>query len=168
MQISGKPIKVFFHGKRLKDIYPFAMKWEMIKFRIVRFLRKLLIAISMLSIASIIGYTGFEVGRALFPITVMAQQRVEVPIEISAPVMERIAKCESNASHYRNGQVIMNANKDRTVDIGYYQINSIHAKKATELGYDLTQEADNKAFGLWLYKNYGTEPWYSTKDCWNK
>lgn len=105
------------------------------------------------------------------PSVVFAKEIVQAP----APVLDRIADCESGnggkkgtATHYRNGQVLIMPNTNKTVDIGYYQINSIWNKKAAELGFDLTKEADNKSFGRWLYANYGTEPWVYTKSCWNK
>ena len=114
-------------------------------------------------------FGGISYGRLTAePQVVNAKEIVEVPVETDSPVLNRIAKCESGGAHYKNGQVIFNANTNKTVDIGYYQINSIWNKKASELGLDLTKEADNKAFGVWLYKNYGTEPWVYTKDCWNK
>jgi hypothetical protein len=102
------------------------------------------------------------------PIIVHAKEIVEVPIEVIPPVMERIAKCESGSNHYKNGQVLIRSNKDGSVDIGYYQINSVHNKQATLMGLDLTKEEDNKTFAMHLYKTIGTEPWYSSKACWNK
>ena len=87
-------------------------------------------------------------------------------IEADPPVLERIAKCESGASHVdKNGQVLINA----TRDVGYYQINvAIHGKKATEMGLNLFIEEDNKKFAEYLYENFGTEPWVHSKKCWNK
>jgi hypothetical protein len=85
-----------------------------------------------------------------------------------APVLDRIAKCESGGVHKRNGQVIFNANTNGSVDIGLYQINSIWNSTATKMGLDLTLESDNKKFAEYLYTTKGTEPWYSSKSCWNK
>ena len=93
----------------------------------------------------------------------------EIPVEIEAPVMERISICESNGQQLNaDGQVLIKVNNNGTYDTGAMQINSIWNKKATELNLDLTKEADNNAFALWLYKNYGTGSWSATAKCWSK
>lgn len=84
------------------------------------------------------------------------------------PVMARISKCESPTGQYaKDGQVARHVNKDGTVDIGAYMINSVHNKEASKMGYDLSREDDNKAFAAWLYANRGTGDWYSSARCWN-
>lgn len=100
--------------------------------------------------------------------TIWAETIKEVPVKEIPPVLKRIAKCESGDMHYKNGQVIFNANSNGTVDRGRYQINSVWDKKATELGLDLSNEKDNEQFAMWLYENRGSEDWYSSKSCWNR
>lgn len=86
-----------------------------------------------------------------------------------APILKRIAECESGNTHYRkDGQVIFNPNSNGTVDVGKYQINTVWNTKATELGLDLTKEEDNEEMAEWIYANRGTEDWYSSKKCWMK
>lgn len=159
-----KKIKVFYHGERLKDIYPYSTKWQVFKFKV----RKLFTQLVFLGVMAGIVFSSFKLGQNVFPNIVYANREVPSQIESPTPVMERIAKCESGGTHYRNGQVIYNANSNKTVDIGIYQINSIWNKKATELGYDLTKEKDNIAFAMWLYKNQGTGAWSASAKCWNK
>ncbi len=110
--------------------------------------------------------------RELSPKTVVAQVPVVqyVTATSTMPILSRIAKCESGQKQFAsNGQVLMKANTNGSVDAGYMQINmTIWGKKATAMGYDLTKEKDNKAFGEWLFVNYGSEPWYLTKNCWSK
>jgi muramidase (phage lysozyme) len=98
---------------------------------------------------------------------VIKEVAVERPIEY--PVLKRIAKCESNDKHFgESGQVLMVGNTNKSVDVGRYQINTLWFKKANEMGLDLTDEKDNEAFAIYLYKTYGTEPWIHSKKCWNK
>lgn len=92
----------------------------------------------------------------------------EVLVSEEAPVLERIALCESGGKHYKNGQVVFNANTDGTVDVGKYQINTVWFKKATELGLDITREADNHAMAKWIYSNRGTGDWSASQACWKK
>lgn len=120
------------------------------------------------------GYAIFMAGAYFNPIVTYAEKQVKIEVEREAPVMDRIAGCESEGdrkskgSHFdKNGQVRTNANKNGSVDIGKYQINlAVWGKTAHSLGYELTKEKDNEAFAMWLYANKGTEPWYSSESCW--
>lgn len=95
-------------------------------------------------------------------------QKVEAESNI-APVLQRIAKCESGDNHYdKNGQVLMRSNSNKTVDVGKYQINSVWFAKATELGLDITKEQDNETMARWIYENRGTGDWSATANCWKK
>lgn len=98
------------------------------------------------------------------------EKEVVVEVPRNAPVLARIAQCESNKSHYgKNGQVLVVGNTNKSVDVGYYQINmQIWGAKATELKLNLMVEEDNKKFGEYLYATLGTEPWVWSKKCWNK
>jgi hypothetical protein len=94
-------------------------------------------------------------------------------IELEAPVLDRIAGCESQGNrnskgtHYdKNGQVLMRSNTNRTVDLGKYQINTVWFAKATELGLNLTLEEDNKTMAEWIYRNRGTGDWSASAKCW--
>lgn len=92
-----------------------------------------------------------------------------------SPVMQRIAGCESEGnpnskgSHRdKKGNVRINTNANGTKDVGKNQINSIWFLKAMEMKLNVLDETDNQTFADWLYANYGTEPWFSSKACWNK
>lgn len=165
-----KTIKVFAGNKRLKDIYPHATKWQVFKFKTARLIRKVfMIAMATAGVTIIVLLsTEYQVSQRLkitkeAPV-VSAEDVNEIP-----PVMKRVAQCESGNKQYAdNGQVITNGNKNGSVDIGRFQINlSIWGETATELGFDLTKDEDNTNFALYLYENYGTEPWVWSKKCWN-
>lgn len=162
----NRKIKVFFGDKRLKDIYPYATRFQVFKYHLIRFVRKVVIASFLIGVV----YGSFQVGRITTePRIVEAIKEVKVEIDSKAPVMERIARCESGNMHFKNGQVIINVNTNGTYDMGVYQINSIWNKKAGEMGYNLSIEKDNREFANYLYKNFGTAPWdASRKNCWNK
>ena len=159
-----KKMKIFFNGERLRDVYAHATKWQVFKFKVRKFIRNII----RISLAGGMVYGVFVLGGLLNPIMTYATQEKIVHIEIESDVMKRIAQCESGGTHTKDGQVIFNANSNGSVDIGIYQINSVWRKKATELGFDLTKESDNKAMAMWIYKNRGTEDWYSSKKCWMK
>ena len=94
----------------------------------------------------------------------------EIPVEIEAPVIAKIMECESQSKHLdKNGQVKLNVNTNGTIDIGVMQINLTYwGATAGTMGLDLTKEADNKAFAMWLFKNHGTGDWSSSSKCWDK
>lgn len=113
---------------------------------------------------------GLLVGQHLTPANVVyADKEVIKEVEVNAPVLERIATCESGGKHLgKSGQVIIKTNTNGTVDIGKYQINSVWFKKATEMGLDLTKEKDNEAMAKYIYANRGTGDWSASSACWNK
>lgn len=150
-------------GKRLKDIYPHATKWQVFKYRVIKFTRKVFWFSTAIGTLYLAGWFG----STFYPKTLYAVQEKFIQIESPSAVMDRIANCESKGQQFRNGQVLVVGNKNGSVDMGKYQINiSIWGKKATELGYDLTTEKGNTDMAMWLYKNKGTEPWVHSKKCW--
>jgi hypothetical protein len=163
---TSKMLKVIYNGDFLCNIYPHATKWQVFKYRLALLTRRTLMVIFALGML----YGAFYGGRTTsIPTYVRAEVQVPVEVEIKAPVMERIAKCESGGIQTKNGQVVVNVNSNGTYDQGKYQINSIWNKKAGEMGLNLAIEKDNEAFAMYLYKNYGTDPWNSSKKtCWSK
>ncbi len=142
-----------------------SMKIYHFKLKVKSFFKKLLFWFIVVCLfAGIIQYF-----RWAYPTERVVVKEVVVERAITYPVLERIAQCESGNKHFgESGQVLMMGNKNASVDVGRYQINSLWFKKANELGLDLTLEKDNEAFAIYLYKTYGTEPWIWSKKCWNK
>lgn len=170
------PVKVYWNGKRLRDIYPHATRWQVFKWKLGKFFRKVLFILILTLIVVVI----FELGNLFGPKTVIyTKQEIIKEVPIDAPILEKIADCESgkrlpngkavkgSASHWgASGQVLMTGNNNKSVDVGKYAINSVWFPKATELGLDITKEADNKTMAQWIYENRGTEDWYPSKSCW--
>lgn len=158
--------KVFFGDKRLKDVVVGASRLDVFKYRLAKFMRKLFVI--GLGVGAVV--SGYQVAEwTATPVTVYADREVPVYVSKEAPVLAKIAKCESNDKHTgKAGQVLISANSNGTVDVGKYQINSVWFTKATELGLDLTKEADNKKMAEWIYENRGTEDWVYSKACWQK
>lgn len=143
----------------------------------MKFLKKLYAMIKFMAIAWVsiyavvlLMYGIFIFGKASAPVT---YAEVEVPVFVestsTAPVLERIAYCESGGKQLnKDGQVLIKTNTNGTYDTGEFQINSVWNQTATKMGLDLTKQADNEKFAKWLYENKGTEDWYSSKGCWSK
>ena len=157
-------------GKRLKDIYPHATKFQVFKYKVRMFIRKVVI-ISMIAGAFWLTY---EIGGKLNPGTIYTQELVTVEVQapVKAKVLERIAQCESRGHHFdeKTGVVKLGANaKGGSVDIGLFQINNVYwGERATKEGLNLMIEEDNRKMAELIYNEKGTEPWSSSKHCWNK
>lgn len=142
-------------------------KTQIIGMKIANTIKKALLLSLVIVLGGWLVTAGIYIAKAnIEPSKVYAKEIVEVPIYSIPPVMNRIAKCESGGVHYKNGQVIMRPNSNGTVDIGKFQINSVHNKQASKMNLDLTKEKDNEAFAMWMYHNEGTGPWYPSRTCW--
>jgi hypothetical protein len=142
-------------------------KYQIMKIKIKSFFKKLLFWLIVILIAVGIG----QYVRWAYPTTITKEVVKEVVInqDIKYPVLDRIAQCESGNKHFdKNGQVMLRGNTNKTVDVGVFQINSVWFAKATELGLDLTKEADNREFAKYLYTTRGTEDWKFSAKCWSK
>lgn len=116
----------------------------------------------------------FMAGRYLYPTTVYTKQEVIKEVDRDAPVLARIAGCESQGNpkspgtHFaKNGQVLLSPNKNGSVDVGVMQINDdVWGATATQMGLNITIEKDNRAMAKWIYENRGTEDWSASAKCW--
>ncbi len=147
-----------------KNQYKVKSKWERFKSWVWVQTKRVMMITALIGSGYVVAYT--RISKA--DIEYVDREVIKEVQVMHAPVLDRIAKCESGGVHKRNGQVIFNANTNGSVDIGLYQINSIWNSTATKMGLDLTLESDNKKFAEYLYTTKGTEPWYSSKACWNK
>lgn len=83
------------------------------------------------------------------------------------PLLVEIARCESTFRQYdKTGNTLRG--KVNKGDIGVMQINEYyHAEDATKLGINIYTVDGNMAFGKYLYKKYGSQPWISSAPCWS-
>lgn len=78
-------------------------------------------------------------------------------------VMLAIAQCESGQRQfYADGSLVIGPTKD----IGYFQISPLWKSVALKHGWNINTETGNIEMALWLYHQYGTEPWDSSFGCW--
>jgi len=161
-----KPLKVFYNGKLLREIYPHATRWQVIKYKVRKFFRKVFIV----SGASAIVYVAYLSGGLFNPQVQIVEAEQPTPA-----ILQRISSCETHGNvkvkgtHYgKSGQVIMSPNTNGTVDVGMYQINSVWFSQATKLNLDITKPEDNQKMAEWIYANRGTGDWSSSAKCWRQ
>jgi len=167
MKTMNKKVKITDYtrkGKKTRYEYIHLTKWQVFKNKVKVFFKRLFWCI----VIELACWGIFKAGGYANPSIIYTKAEVIKEIEIKAPILERIAKCESPTGHYgKNGQVVVRGNDNHTVDIGKYQINSYYwGAKATELGLNIWVEKDNEAMANYIYKNYGTSPWVSSSKCW--
>ncbi len=166
-------------GKRQRDMFPYQSWFQRTVYRVKVFFVRLFAIAFLCGIVGLIA-AGYRYANPKYIEVVKAEEVVKDP---AYPVIDRIAKAESHNSHFctdelikssmcrksEKGQVLVRQNSDKyhTVDVGKYQINLYWwGSKATELGYNIFDEKDNEKMAIWLFKNYGTEPWNSSKANW--
>lgn len=93
---------------------------------------------------------------------------IEEVINPLPKIMQKIAQCESGNQHFEHGQPLVRGNTNRTVDVGKFQINSVHFKTAEAMELNVFDEDDNQTFALYLFETEGTAPWNSSIKCWSK
>lgn len=167
----NKKMKIYYMGRRING------QFDSFKARV----RRLVQWTVRVGVVAGMAMGFFMAGGLFYSTSTVTAHTNTVQLPVEAPVLDRIADCESgvrkpsgmavegSARHLdpKTGQVIMRANTNGTVDIGKYQINEYYwGKKASELGLDLTKEKDNKAMAEWIYKNKGTTDWSSSQKCW--
>lgn len=165
-------------GKPLREVYPHASTWQLIKYKTMRAVRwfviRFMIALAAVALLGI----GYLYSMYQNHHEIVATQTIALPITANqvAPILERISDCESGNGckkgtghqYQANGLPVFHANTDGSVDIGKYQINSrAWGNKAHELGYDLLTEKGNEAMATWILENVGTGPWSSSAKGWN-
>ncbi len=69
-----------------------------------------------------------------------------------------IADCESALQ----ADAVHTGNADGSVDVGLFQINSIHGRSQEEL----RDPVANTRFAYRLFQAHGTAPWESSRSCW--
>lgn len=158
--------------KFIRQPNQYTTKWQRFKFNVKTFFRNLFRLIVKLGVGSVTLSLVYTAGTFSSPTHVIANTIIQENV-VEAPVMERIAGCESEGnrnskgSHFdKKGNVRINKNTNGTVDVGKNQINTVWFLTAMEMNLNLLDEKENQMFADWLYANYGTEPWYSSKACW--
>lgn len=98
--------------------------------------------------------------------------QIEVEKQVRAffaktPVMIEIARCESKFRQYTDSGSVLRGGYNSGM-IGVFQFyETIHLKAAAALGFNLATLEGNLGYAQHLYTISGTEPWNSSKSCWN-
>lgn len=110
-----KKLKVFYNGKRLKDVYPYATRFQVFKYRVAQFFSKLF----KLSVVGGLMYATFILGTYSQATSyVQAELTDSMPIRVEKlkqEVIEQIAKLETGNVKTEDGLVHIDNNKAKTL-----------------------------------------------------
>lgn len=133
-----KKIKVTYLGQRLKDIYPHATRFQVLRWRFNRFMSKVII------IGGFIGYvaSAYMIGQMGNPEPVLAQtdtfnSRVET---LKNEVVEKLAGCEANGFTSDDAPIILDSNKEISLGRWMYQRDTVIYYVKKLYGQDITRK----------------------------
>ncbi len=152
--------KVYYNNRQING------RFDSLKAKLNRAL-KFLVRWSLISATA---YAIFMAGAFLYSTNTVSAQNVimATSTEQEAPVLARIAKCESGTTQFKDGQVLIHVNTNGTYDQGEYQINSIHNADATKRGFNLATADGNYGYAKYMFENLGTGDWASSQNCWKR
>jgi len=141
-----KKIKVFWNGKRLKDVYPHATRWQVFKFRIIKLVRTYIQA--SLIVATI--YAVFLIGQYYGDTNIytnkieameMLKDTLSVKIEeLQNEVLDDLRNCESQGYNEDDGIIIFDSNNKASIGQWQYQKDTVIHYYKTLYGKDITRK----------------------------
>lgn len=124
-----KKLKVFYMGERLKEVYPHATKWQVFKFKVRQFFRKVL---QVLTIGGVTGgalYIAFISGQFSAPSHVQAEKVDNLPAKIEV-LKEEVLKdlstgCEIKGFKPEDGVIIFDTNGKASIGAFMFQKSTV-------------------------------------------
>ncbi len=111
-------------------------------------------------------------GRGQFKPT-YAETIKEIPVYVTATttmpaMLLKICKAESGGKQFKaDGHVLRG--KITPSDIGFCQINETYWNDiARDMGIDIYTEQGNKEMAIYIFNNFGEQPWSASKSNWSK
>lgn len=140
-----KSIKVIYNGKRLKDIYPYATKFQVFKYRLGRLIRKIIILSTTLAML----FGVIQIARYYFPVTFYKADAQVITLDTLTPkvnslkdqIIDNIKEWETKGlpAPQCNGKIIFDTNKKASVGCFQFQVTTvIHYVKIIE-GRDINE-----------------------------
>lgn len=163
-------------GKRMKDVYPYATRFQVIKWKIRMFFRKLFIV--SIAIVSLVG--ALFIGKTFYPNTTYAVQEKLVMVdsldrkidELKNNLIDDLVSCESAGHKEDDGIIIFDSNNKASIGQLQFQITTVQhymkvihgetitrkeavlialdEKKARALAGEIIFGGDSKGLGNWF------------------
>lgn len=146
-----KSTKIFWNGKRLKDIYPHATKWQVFKYKLKKLLEKIIVAVVL--IGAVI--TIFKAGSIFNPSVVYEIQEKEIILDnltekinqLKGELIKDIFYAESGGHSEDDALITWDPNpKHKSVEIAsigncQWKIPTLQESYLKHYGIELTRKA---------------------------
>lgn len=124
-----KAIKLFQNGKYLRDVYPFATRFEVIKYRVQKFTRKVFQWFTLSGIVAVIILVSFIAGQYSTPVSYVKAETVDsLPskiLKLKASVVADLKGCESAGYKEQDGLIILDTNNKMSIGQLQFQIDTV-------------------------------------------
>ncbi len=162
-----KKIKVFFNGKPMRDVYPHATRFQVFKYRVRVFFRKLVINTTIAAIFISVGYLAHT--DTTHFVQAEAQDTLsEKTLELENELLDTLTACENKA----NTPIVFDSNAKASVGNFQFQVatvqhfyQTLYNKKITQKEAVLIALDDEKARALAhdvIFKtDKGLSNWYN-------
>ncbi len=125
-----RKMKIFWNGERLRDVYPHASRWQVIKFRARNLIRNVVKAMIIIGALATVGLMGAHFN----PKTVYVAKEVIVDAmpskieRLKGEVADQLSACESNGYTDGDGLIVFDSNSKAS-------IGKLQFQKATVIHY---------------------------------
>lgn len=143
-----KKLKVLFYGKPMREIYPFATRWEVRKYKARRFLFRLFKWSLGAAVVTGAIYGAFITGQYATASNTVVLDRLPGKIqEMKAEVLARLKDCESKGYKESDAPMILDTNKEMSLGKLMFQVKTIQHYEQKLYGKNVTRlEAVGIAF----------------------
>lgn len=139
-----KVLKVTYMGEPLRNIYPHASRFQVFKYKIAMFMRKVIIVTMIVGATSGVLYGTFYAGRATTePVKVFADRHIDVSdvslqnkiSDLKTKVADSLMACESGGAKESDALVTYDPRRNETVNSNIASFGQFQFKKATVIYY---------------------------------
>lgn len=120
-----KPLKVYWNGKYLRDIYPFATRYEVFKYRVRKFLRRVVQVSVIAAMLSGVMVGVYQAGKTN---TIYAVNTDSFPAKVDNlknDLVNRLADCERAGYEEEDAPIVLDTNKKFSIGVMQFQLDTI-------------------------------------------
>ena len=132
-----KKTRVYVNGKRFNDIYVGKTNWQVFRYRVGRFFRRLLV----LSTFAAIIFFSLQIGRHSYPVTKFVQAEDTMAAKVETMKWELVHNIQTHeaAGHTEDdGIIIFDTNKEMSIGTYQYQKKTVIYYYKSLYGKDIT------------------------------
>lgn len=137
-----KPIKVLYNGKRLRDIYPHATRWQVFKYKVRKATRKLIIITALVGTGLAIGLTTPKTSYRvdIQERKVYIDNLSEKITALQNEALTAIQKCESAGHSEEDGLIVFDSNAKASIGQFQFQVTTVQHYMKLYNNKDITRK----------------------------